>query len=79
MAIRRAAPLVHLPRHGDRLRDRLRAALPRWQFGRNEQTIAENTLVTTNYRAAAVTPATLLPTKSSYSAKNEWRSGQARR
>ncbi len=48
--------------------------LSRWQFGRNEQTIAENTLVTTNYRAAAVTPATLLPTKSSYSAKNEWRS-----
>jgi cytochrome oxidase assembly protein ShyY1 len=47
--------------------------LSRWQFGRNEQTIAENTLVTHNYNAAAVAPSALLPKKSSYVAKTEWR------
>jgi cytochrome oxidase assembly protein ShyY1 len=47
--------------------------LSRWQFGRNAETIAENTLVNANYRAAAVAPSVLLPTKSAYSAKNAWR------
>ena len=47
--------------------------LSRWQFGRNEETVAANTLVTHNYNATAVAPATLLPTKSSYIARYEWR------
>jgi cytochrome oxidase assembly protein ShyY1 len=47
--------------------------LSRWQFGRNEETIAANTLVTRNYNAAAVAPSVLLPSKSSYLANYEWR------
>jgi cytochrome oxidase assembly protein ShyY1 len=47
--------------------------LSRWQFGRNEQTVAANTLVNRNYDAAAVAPSALLPSKSSYVAKYEWR------
>jgi cytochrome oxidase assembly protein ShyY1 len=47
--------------------------LSRWQFGRNEQTITENNLVTGNYRAAAVAPSVLLPTKTSYSPNNAFR------
>jgi len=47
--------------------------LSRWQFGRNEQTVAENTLVTHNYYAPAVAPSTLLRTKAAYPAKYEWR------
>jgi cytochrome oxidase assembly protein ShyY1 len=47
--------------------------LSRWQFGRNEQTIAANKLVTANYSAAPVAPATLLPGFSSWSPHNAWR------
>jgi cytochrome oxidase assembly protein ShyY1 len=47
--------------------------LSRWQFGRNEETVAANTLVTRNYNAVAVAPSVLLPTRSSYVAKYEWR------
>ncbi|HEX4056982.1 MAG TPA: SURF1 family protein [Galbitalea sp.] len=47
--------------------------LSRWQFGRNEQTIAANKLVTGNYAASAVAPSTLLPALSSYSPHNAWR------
>ena len=47
--------------------------LSRWQFGRNEETVAANKLVTHNYDAAAVAPSVLLPSKSSYVAKYEWR------
>jgi cytochrome oxidase assembly protein ShyY1 len=47
--------------------------LSRWQFGRNQETVAANTLVTRNYNAAAVAPSALLPSKSSYVAKYEWR------
>ena len=47
--------------------------LSQWQFGRNEETIAANTLVTHNYNAVPVAPSVLLSTKSSYSAKEEWR------
>jgi cytochrome oxidase assembly protein ShyY1 len=47
--------------------------LSRWQFGRNEETVAANTLVTRNYNAVPVAPSVLLPSKSSYSAQDEWR------
>jgi cytochrome oxidase assembly protein ShyY1 len=47
--------------------------LSRWQFGRNEETVAANNLVTRNYDAAPVAPAVLLPSRSSYSANAEWR------
>ena len=47
--------------------------LSRWQFGRNQETVTANTLVTRNYNAAAVAPSALLPTKSSYVPKYEWR------
>jgi cytochrome oxidase assembly protein ShyY1 len=47
--------------------------LSRWQFGRNEQTITENNLVTRNYAAAAVAPSVVLPRKSSYSGQLAWR------
>src|ERR1700712_2148526 len=47
--------------------------LSRWQFGRNEETVAANKLVTHNYDAEAVAPSVLLPSKSSYVAKYEWR------
>ena len=47
--------------------------LSRWQFQRNQETVAANTLVTRNYDAAAVAPSVLLPTRSSYVAKYEWR------
>jgi cytochrome oxidase assembly protein ShyY1 len=47
--------------------------LSRWQFGRNEETVTANKLVTHNYDAAAVAPSVLLPSKSSYVAKYEWR------
>lgn len=46
--------------------------LSRWQFGRNEQTIAANNVVTRNYDAAPVTPTRLLPSKSSYLPNEEW-------
>jgi cytochrome oxidase assembly protein ShyY1 len=47
--------------------------LSRWQFGRNQETVAANTLVTHNYDAPAVAPSALLPSKASYVAKYEWR------
>jgi cytochrome oxidase assembly protein ShyY1 len=47
--------------------------LSQWQFGRNQQTITANSLVNHNYNAAAVAPSALLPTKSSYLHKYEWR------
>jgi cytochrome oxidase assembly protein ShyY1 len=47
--------------------------LSQWQFGRNQQTVTANNLVTRNYSAPAVTPSALLPSKSSYVAKYEWR------
>jgi cytochrome oxidase assembly protein ShyY1 len=47
--------------------------LSQWQFGRNEQTVQANTLVTHNYNATPVSPSTILPTKSSYVPKYEWR------
>src|SRR5664279_5073790 len=47
--------------------------LSRWQFGRNQETVAANSLVNHNYNAAAVAPSALLPTKSSYVARYEWR------
>ena len=47
--------------------------LSRWQFGRNEQTVTENNLVTANYKAAAVAPSVLLPSKNSYSNANIYR------
>jgi len=47
--------------------------LSRWQFGRNEETVAANTLVTRNYNAVPVAPSVLLPSKTSYSAQDEWR------
>jgi cytochrome oxidase assembly protein ShyY1 len=47
--------------------------LSRWQFGRNQETIAANSLVNHNYDAAAVSPSVLLPSKSSFVAKYEWR------
>jgi cytochrome oxidase assembly protein ShyY1 len=47
--------------------------LSQWQFGRNAQTVALNTLVTANYKAPAVAPSKLLTTKSSYSTDNEYR------
>ncbi len=47
--------------------------LSRWQFGRNQETVAANSLVNHNYNAAAVAPSVLLPTKSSYVARYEWR------
>lgn len=47
--------------------------LSRWQFGRNQETISANSLVNHNYNATAVAPATLLPSRSSYVAKYEWR------
>jgi cytochrome oxidase assembly protein ShyY1 len=47
--------------------------LSRWQFGRNQETVAANSLVNHNYNAQAVAPSVLLPSKSSYVAKYEWR------
>src|ERR1019366_4562111 len=47
--------------------------LSRWQFDRNQETVAANSLVNHNYNAAAVAPSTLLPGTSSYVAKYEWR------
>jgi cytochrome oxidase assembly protein ShyY1 len=47
--------------------------LSRWQFGRNEETVAANNLVNRNYNAVPVAPSVLLPSKSSYSAQEEWR------
>jgi cytochrome oxidase assembly protein ShyY1 len=47
--------------------------LSRWQFGRNEETVAANTLVTHNYDAPAVAPSVLLPNPSSYVPRYEWR------
>jgi cytochrome oxidase assembly protein ShyY1 len=47
--------------------------LSQWQFGRNEQTVQANTLVTRNYNATPVAPSVLLPSKTAYVAKYEWR------
>jgi cytochrome oxidase assembly protein ShyY1 len=47
--------------------------LSQWQFGRNEQTVQANTLVTHNYNATPVAPSVLLQSKSAYVAKYEWR------
>ena len=47
--------------------------LSRWQFGRNQETITANSLVNHNYNAPAVAPSALLPTKSAYLHKYEWR------
>ncbi len=47
--------------------------LSQWQFGRNQQTVTANNLVTRNYDAAAVAPSVLLPSKGSYVAGYEWR------
>jgi cytochrome oxidase assembly protein ShyY1 len=47
--------------------------LSRWQFERNEETVTANNLVTHNYNAPPVAPSAVLPSKSSYVAKQEWR------
>jgi cytochrome oxidase assembly protein ShyY1 len=47
--------------------------LSRWQFGRNAQTLAANSVLQTNYSARAVAPAKVLPTKTSWIAAYEWR------
>src|SRR6202012_358066 len=47
--------------------------LSHWQFGRNAQTVALNTVVTANYKAPAVAPSKLLITKWSYSSANQYR------
>jgi len=47
--------------------------LSQWQFGRNQETVTANNLVTRNYNAHPVAPAALLPSKSAYVAKYEWR------
>jgi cytochrome oxidase assembly protein ShyY1 len=47
--------------------------LSRWQFGRNEETVTANRLVTHNYNSAAVAPSALLPSRSAYVPKYEWR------
>ena len=47
--------------------------LSQWQFGRNQQTVAANSLVNRNYNAIAVAPAVLLPSRSSYRPTDEWR------
>jgi cytochrome oxidase assembly protein ShyY1 len=49
------------------------ALLSRWQFGRNQQVSAENTLVTHNYSAPAVPLDKLLAEKSSYTHQDIWR------
>jgi cytochrome oxidase assembly protein ShyY1 len=49
------------------------AFLSHWQFGRNAQTLAANTVVNRNYNAPAVAVSSLLPSKSSYAAAAEWR------
>ena len=48
------------------------AFLSRWQFGRNDETVAANSIVTRNYDAAPVAPTALLPSKSSYVPSEEW-------
>jgi cytochrome oxidase assembly protein ShyY1 len=47
--------------------------LSRWQFGRNEETVAANTVVTRNYDAKAVAPSAILPSKTAWPARDEWR------
>ena len=47
--------------------------LSQWQFGRNQETVTANNLVTRNYNAAPVAPSALLPSKTSYVARYEWR------
>jgi cytochrome oxidase assembly protein ShyY1 len=47
--------------------------LSRWQIGRNDETVAANTLVNRNYSAPAVPLEQLLPSRSSFSQGQEWR------
>jgi cytochrome oxidase assembly protein ShyY1 len=47
--------------------------LSRWQFGRNQETAAENKLVTHNYSAPVVSLDNLLASKSTYSHQDIWR------
>ncbi len=47
--------------------------LSHWQFGRNAQTVAANSLLQQNYGMPAVSVSSLLPTKSYYSTSVEWR------
>jgi cytochrome oxidase assembly protein ShyY1 len=47
--------------------------LSHWQFGRNAETLAANSIVSRNYDAPAVALSSLLPSKSSYAAAAEWR------
>jgi cytochrome oxidase assembly protein ShyY1 len=47
--------------------------LSHWQFGRNAQTLAANSVVIRNYDAPAVALSAVLPSKSSYVAAAEWR------
>lgn len=47
--------------------------LSRWQFGRNEQTQAENKLVSHNYSAPVVPVAELLPKAGAWSGSTIWR------
>ncbi|HEY2644491.1 MAG TPA: SURF1 family protein [Galbitalea sp.] len=47
--------------------------LSRWQFGRNQETVAANKLVTHNYSATPVAVDALLPAKTYYANKIEWR------
>jgi cytochrome oxidase assembly protein ShyY1 len=47
--------------------------LSRWQFGRNQQVSAENTLVTQNYVASPVALDSILPTRASYEHDDIWR------
>ncbi|MDQ1570541.1 MAG: hypothetical protein QOF79_1215 [Actinomycetota bacterium] len=47
--------------------------LSRWQIGRNDETVAANTLMTRNYAAAAEPVSVLLPNVHSFSPKDIWR------
>lgn len=47
--------------------------LSHWQFGRNAQTLAANSLLQVNYGAPAVSAASILPTKDFYAHAIEWR------
>jgi cytochrome oxidase assembly protein ShyY1 len=47
--------------------------LSRWQFGRNNETVAASTLLNRNYSAPAVPLTQLITSKSDFSATNSWR------
>jgi cytochrome oxidase assembly protein ShyY1 len=47
--------------------------LSNWQFGRNAQTLAANSVVVRNYDAPAVALSAVVPTRSAYIPEQEWR------